>query len=173
MSSNSKIFNIHPQTKDFETRAANEARNPFIQHGQGGTAEYSSWGLYHSYAWKLRLELITLLQPIFRNDIYSSEYLRDVSSLLLQLNFLFVGVFKKEETDEIEKRLNIIELQISEFLRTKRVVKNKLIPNELLKDIKECYKLLSLYQQIHGLLLPINKITTNAIDQFENAIVEN
>jgi len=173
MTQNSRNFGENKEWENIENNANKLASNPFSSNITGGTAEFSSWGLFHSYSWKLRLALIDSYQNISTQSSDSHLFLRDIATYIEQLNFLFVGIFKNAETEDIETRVDEINKEINAFLIIKSRIKKKPIPSELIQSIRNCYKRLSLYQMQHNLLLPLSPEAGDRLKSIENTLIGN
>ena len=158
-------FSPNKETAGHQAQLNNMMKNPY---SEGGTAEYSSWGIYHSALWKIRLPLMEAMVELRQYRLY--DVTKDLSfavSLMYELSDFCIGVFSTKETNELEEQLDALAIKIDEFIIRKKSAPQLMVDGQLISEIRTAYKLLASIQQKHNLLLPIDRFNQNLESMIE------
>ena len=150
-------FGESQQTTDFQGRES-AALSDSMRYQQS-TAEYSSWGLFYSQLYRLKLDFLQSMRLTKlggRYEAINSFYncLSSCDDLLTMLS----GIVSKTEIENLDKDIEILEKNFDEFVHMSKRTNLKIFKKHLI-ELKMIYRTIHFLMQRHNLGLPMNQNT--------------
>jgi hypothetical protein len=151
-------FGQPSQVKEYQTRES-AAISDSINYSQS-TAEYSSWGLFYSQLYRLKLDFIQSMRFVKlggRSEAIHSFYncLSNCDDLLTMLT----GIIPKTDIEQIDNDIETLEIEFEEFVRKSKLTHLK-ISRKHMNKLKMIYRNINFLMQRHNLGLPVNQNTS-------------
>lgn len=148
-------FGQPPQNKEFQSREAS-AMSDSMKYNEAN-AEYSSWGLFYSQLYRLKLDFLMSIRSVKlggQSEAIENFYncVSDCDDLLTML----VGIVPKSDVEQLDCDIESLEKEFNEYVKTAKLTHRR-IPINQIKKLKMIHRTINFLMQRHNLGLPVSQ----------------
>ena len=120
-------------------------------------ADYSSWGLFYSQLYRLKIDFIQSIRLVKLGTKYEvCDHFQNCLCDCDDLVTMITGIVPKGNIDALDIRLELLEKNFNEYVRRMKLSNNKM-PQEMIKELKNIYRFINFLMQRHNLGLPVSQ----------------
>lgn len=121
------------------------------------SSDYSSWGLFYSQLYRLKIDFIQSIRSVKMGSKYEViDYFQNCMCDCDDLVTMITGICPRVDILAIDERLITLESKLDEYVKRMKF-SNKTLPKELIKELKEIYRYINFLMQRHNLGLPVSQ----------------